>query len=287
MSPELASEGSVQTGNSADSNAASLANGSEGRVQDWTAGLQDEDNRRTVQSKGWKSPDDPIRSYRELEGKMGQSLTPPKPDDPPEAWDKVYDKLGRPKAPDEYQFKIPEGLPEQFPYDDKSASKFKTWAHKAGLNPTQAQHLHDEFVRDMAGQLGQHQEAETQAVTAAHNDLVKVWGNPEGEQYKRNVELATRTIRQNGLGDELKRIGAVTPTGDVKAPKLAKFLAEAGEKLYAEDALYGGNSSGGPNPFKDGGENLTQQGQIIRSDPDHARTLIRLAGKDPARWGFK
>lgn len=284
---EQANQGSAAAGNPAGGNAPPPASGSGSGANDWTSGLLIEDNRKTVEAKNWKSPDELVGSYRELEGRLGKSLVPPAPDAPPEEWDKVYDKLGRPKAPDEYQFKVPEGLPETFPYDDKSAAKFKTWAHANGLTPRQAQSLHDEYVKDMAGQFGGMQEAEARAVEGAHADLVKAWGNPEGEQYKRNVELATRTIRQNGLGDELKRIGALSPSGDVKAPKLARFLADAGSKLYAEDALFAGGASGGPNPFKEGvTENLTMQGRIIRSDPDHARTLIRLAGKDPKEWGL-
>jgi hypothetical protein len=31
---------------------------------------------------------------------------------------------------------------------------------------------------------------------------------------------------------------------------------------------------------------MTKQGQILKHDPDRARTLIRLAGKNPAEFGL-
>lgn len=49
-----------------------------------------------------------------------------------------------------------------------------------------------------------------------------------------------------------------------------------------------GNGSGSTtvNPFKAGSVNLTQQGQILKSDPNKARQLIREAGAEPAKYGL-
>jgi hypothetical protein len=41
------------------------------------------------------------------------------------------------------------------------------------------------------------------------------------------------------------------------------------------------------NPWKDGQENLSEQGRIHRENPDLARSLIIAAGKDPEKALFK
>lgn len=258
---------------------------------DWRAAFS-EDNRKTIDAKGWKTADDVLKSYADMEraytDTRQKALTLPGQDAKPEDWDKFYARVGRPEKPEGYQFKLPEGLPEAFPYDDTSAKKFQNWAHKAGLSPTQAQSLHDEFVRDMASSLTAVDAESQKATAAAHEALVKAWGDPESESYKRNVSLADRAIRQLGgqeLLSELKTNGVLSKDGAVKSPRLAQALAKVGGELYAEDALYGG-FSGVENPFSNKTENLTQQGQIIRSDPDRARALIRNAGMNPKDWGL-
>jgi hypothetical protein len=292
-----ATQGSVETGNpagSADSvvanaaaNAADAANGS-GKSGDWWTGLRDEGNLKLVEAKGWtgKSLDDVASSYRELESRLGKALVPPKEDATPEEWQSFFGKLGRPEKADGYQFKMPDGLPENLPYDANSADKFKLWAHEAGLTPKQAQAVHDKYVGDFAHMFAARQEAEGASVAQSHEKLVKMWGDPESEAFKKKNEYANRSLRQNGgeeLTNELKTIGVLAADGSVKSPLLANFLAKVGETLYAEDALYGGPNTQ-DNPFAKGKENLTLQGQIIRADPERARVLIRQSGQDPKDW---
>jgi hypothetical protein len=284
-------EGSAAAGNPDGSSAAVATSGSSnGAPTDVWAGLQDEGNRTTVAAKGWaaKGLDDVVTSYRELESKLGKSLTPPPDDAKPEDWNAFYAKLGRPEKPEAYEFKLPEGLPENFPYDGKNAVEFKNWAHEAGLTPRQAQAVHDQFVKHTATTMSQVTEAQSKAAQTAHESLVKAWGEPESPTYKRNQELANRAIRQQGgdeLVGELKAINALGPNGEVKTPRLAMALAKIGATLYAEDTAFGGPSHG-PNPFSDKSENMTEQGRIIRNDPDHARALIRAAGLKPQEWGL-
>src|SRR5688500_19928828 len=75
-------------------------NGSSGAA-DWLAGLE-ADNRSLVEAKCWKGPQDAIKSYRELETRLGQTLPVPGKDATPEEWTKHYDKLGRPPTTTDY-----------------------------------------------------------------------------------------------------------------------------------------------------------------------------------------
>ena len=260
-------------------------------VSDWMTGLH-ADNRKAVEAKSWKDPDAVVGSYRELERYASElkskSLIQPPDNAKPEDMAAFYRKLGMPEKADGYQFKTPEGVPENFPYDAKNADKFKNWAHEAGLTPKQAQTLHDSFVKDTVSSYSAMQEAQAKQIADGHEALVKTWGDPTSETYKRNQELANRTLRQSGGSEllaELKGIGALGANGEVKTPQLATMLAKIGEKMFAEDALFGGPTSG-PNPFSAKSENMTEQGKILRNDPDHARALIRQAGIDPKAYGL-
>lgn len=269
--------------------AAPATGSSAGVESDWIAAL-DETTRATAVAKSWKSPADPAKAYlhsqREYQDLKSKALVPPAPGASADDWSAFYNKLGRPEKADGYEFKLPEGLPENLPYDATRAEKFKNWSHKAGLTPTQAQAVHDEFMRDYAEQIGGLQQANTAAATQSHEQIVQAWGDPESEKYQRNQELANRAIRQQGgseLLEEMKKLGALGPNGEVMTPRLAMAFAKIGESLYAEDSLYGG-PSGGPNPFDPKTEDLKAQGALVSNDPERARALIRQAGIDPKEY---
>jgi hypothetical protein len=281
---------SGQTGNSAASSDGAANSGSAAPVvSDWTSGLS-EDNRKTVEAKGWvgKGPDEIIKSYRNLEGQLGKAIVVPKDDAGPEDWHKFFGKIGRPETADAYELKRPANVPENLPYDAKRADQFKVWAHEAGLTPKQAAIVHDKYMSEWANEFQLVSQQQEQKAKEAHEAVVKEWGDPDSTKYKRNQELANRTIRNNGGDDllkELQSFGALGPNKEVLAPRLANLLAKLGESNYAEDSLWAGESTR-INPFAKANENLTEQGKIIRSDPDHARVLIRQAGIDPKEYGL-
>lgn len=275
---------------------ATAAQGSESAGSgDWLTGLRDEGNRQFVTSKGWKdfdalvkSTQDGDRRITELTAQNEKALVLPGDDAKPEQWNDFWNKVGRPEKAEAYEFKLPEGLPADLPYDSKSADEFKNWAHEAGLSPRQAQVVHDRFVQRSAEGVQAQLAAQETAAKASHEELTKAWGEPSSEDYKRNVALADRAIRQNGGAEllaELRDVGAVGPNGEVLKPKIGNLLARVGKALYAEDTVYGGPSTAA-NPFSDKSENMTDQGKIIRDDPNHARALIRAAGKSPLEWGL-
>lgn len=291
MTDQTATAAPAQADTATETTATATDNGSGGVVaNDWTAAL-DEDTRKTVGAKGWKSPADAVKSYTELFRTYTETtqnaLKLPAPDAPDAEWDAVFAKMGRPEKPEGYEFKLPDGLPDVFFYDDTAAQEFRAMAHEAGLSPKQAAKLHDKWVLSQAHKAATFAEKmETQA-REAHNALVKEWGDPDSESFKRYRELSNRAIRHNGgdaLLSELKSVGALGPNGEVRTPALAKMLAKVGTELYAEDSLYGGPGGGGPNPFSDKTVNLTEQTRLIRTDPDRARALIRATGQDPSLW---
>ncbi len=244
-------------------------------------GLSD-DNRRVADAKGWDSADKIVESYRNLESKIGDSLRPPGDDASPEEWQAFYGRLGRPDTATDYEFAMPDGLTEDFPYDAESAGRFAEWAHEAGLSPRQAQGLHDRFVQDMSGRFSASQQEDVSAIDEAHATLVEAWGESTTEGYRRNVDLANRALRELGgeaLAGSLISRGAISTEGAIIDPAIGLMLQKAGERLFSEDKVFGANAAAS-NPFARDAENITEQGRLLRNDPELARTFIRGANRE-------
>lgn len=269
---------------------AAPANGSDGIGGNWASGLN-EDSRAIVEREGWKSGDDAVRDYSSLKKVLSETARLPAKDAKPEDWEKFFAKV-RPDKPELYEFKLPDKLPEQFPYDKEFADEWRQWGHEAGLHPMQAQKLHDKYVAKMADVFGKsasdsaaRQAAEDKAVGDAHAALVKEWGPPDAATYKENVSYVDRLVNQEaGLMDAFKGSGFLAEDGAVKNPVILKTLAKWAKQLVAEDTLHKGEQSRGVNPWHNDTINLSAQAKLIESDPNRARELIRAAGKDPARW---
>ncbi len=257
---------------------------------DWTA-ILDDDNRQLVQSKGWDRTglNEALKSYRELSSKLGERfLTPPADDAGQDEWDAFHTAMGRPETPEQYEFGVPQGVPEDTPYDAQFATEFKTWAHKHGLSPRQAAGLHDDYVR-MTAEHGSLAHTEmNQSIESAHEAIVKEFGDPETDGYRRNVELARRTLKQNpGLEQALTAAGLLQHgTGMITNADVFKHLARTGASMFAEDDFFSGPGANIENPFSEATWNLTKQSLLIKNDPAKAANLIRASGGDPQEYGL-
>ncbi len=257
-------------------------------TDEWMAVLND-DTRALFQEKGYVTPNDLGKAYRELSTKLGERvLSPPADDADTGEWDVFYDKMGRPAAPDGYQFSLPDGVPEDMPYDSDFANQFKGWAHEEGLSARQAQRMHDRYVRDYATpQMQAAHEQLQERVTNSHESITKKWGLPESDGYRREVELGRRAIKQLDLQEAFTAAGLMEQgTGMVTDAKLAFAMAKIGGRMFAEDTMYSGPGAGIVNPFSDATSNMTQQSLLIKSDPRKAANLIRAAGKKPTDFGM-
>ena len=266
--------------------------GSTGDIGISLAGPLSEENRGAIEAKGWLKDgklnvDELAKSYRSLESEYSKSIRTPGENATPEEWTAFYGKMGRPETADKYELKLDaNSLPESFPYDQTNAVEFRNWAHEAGLNPRQAQMLHDKFVGHQAARFAEMQTAQAKATEETHRALVSDWGDVETDGYKRNVELLSRAVRGLGLSEALAQRGVLGKDGSVMDATLAKALAKVGKELYAEDKMLGGANGTVNNPWSQGKENLTEQGRIFRSDPKLAKSLIQAAGLKPAQYGL-
>ncbi len=279
-------------------------NGNGGGTDTFLAGLSEE-HRAIATENGWNDAGAMFEGIKSLKATADGALTLPGEDATPEQRSEFFDKVSPSLVPkDGYTFNMPEGLPENFPYDQEFAKEAGDWFKEAGLPPKVAQVLHDKWVAKMAGIHGQSVEAaaaaeqkQAEAVENAHRELVKEFGEPGTEGYSNLVAKADRAM--NGLKEAdidvsswFAEKGILTEAGEdgaqqVADPVAVKLLAFIHDKAMTEDGLSGlGDGMGGKNPFDPSNPNITKQSELVRNQPDVARRLIANAGLKAADFNL-
>lgn len=233
---------------------------------DWLASLSDE-NKQVATQRGWKSADDPIKSYRELETKFSSRDT-----------SKDTSPKGGEYRPGDYVFNKPQNA-DAIGYNEDFATQFKGWVSEGKVDPKTASFLHDKFVEFAGSSIGQQQEhaqsALTETLRSVETSLTKQWGAPNTPGFQRNVQLAERAASKLGIMDALKGAGVFVQNGKdttVANAEIFAALAKVGNAMYAEDELHGAGTDG-VNPFeKDGNERAISE--LVRNDPAKALMLI-------------
>lgn len=184
------------------------------------------DYAQLVQTKGWKGPDDALKSYAELETFRGAPADrliklPEKPDDP--AWADVRKRVGwaAPEKPEDYGIAVPEGYPAEY------AQTIAQTAHKLGIPKDTLLALAAENQKYVEAAMKQQGETLAQRLKDADEAFAKAHG-PKVAEAK---ELMIRTLEKAGIdGEALADIEqALAMSGDGSA--LAKFrqvIAQAG-----------------------------------------------------------
>ncbi len=239
---------------------------------DWVNSITDAGLKTLATQKGWKTADDVVKSYQNLEVEFSKKGAAPTP----------------PANPTDYKFNVPADLPKEAGYNDAFAEWFKGAAHKAGLPQEMAAGIHDAFVEFAKTNYATGVQAQSEAMTKVISDslgaLTQEWGDTDSPGFKRNLELAKRAIRlvDPGLKDALTQVGAIVKVNGremVANSTIFKALSKIGAGMYSEDKLHGEIGTE-KNPFDDKTTDMAMQGRIIRENPDQAATLIRAAGKE-------
>lgn len=182
-----------------------------------------EENKSFVANKGFKSYDDVVTSYINLEKYQGvpadKILKLPDENNADEV-NAFYNKLGRPEKAEDYKFEIADGQ------DDSIAKAIAPELFKAGLSQKQAAAIYKTLE---AAKIEQGKAAEAAAVKA-EEDLKSEWGT----NYDNNLKAAQQAAKIAGVTAE--QIEALQKATDYKTVmNMFKNLASK----FGEDALRG------------------------------------------------
>jgi hypothetical protein len=187
-----------------------------------------------------KGFDEVVKSYLNLESKLGSSpIVRPKDDAPAEEWSGFYEALGRPKSAEEYAL---QGLgadetPDGFRVPENLEKQFKSAAHDAGLTIRQANALWKHHLAQMAGGYKGTLEAYNTRLATDHDGLKKDWG----AAYESKMQEANRAALAIGGQDLVKWL---KQSGAGREVPLIKAFAQVA-RFVKEDSLGEGTRSSG------------------------------------------
>lgn len=175
-----------------------------------------------VETKGWKSPTEAVKSYAHLEKMMGMPrLGIPDSNASPAEWEKVWQKTGRPETPEHY-------APDTFA-TTSDPDWLRHTAFALGLNNQQAKQL-AQSVEERKIELNP-SEAPPKSVK---EKLQSLWG----DRYETESQAAKRGFRHL-FSEEQEFKDLVAAVG---VEPVFKLLARAGS-LAVEDRLWGGGTN--------------------------------------------
>ncbi|MBO6629881.1 MAG: hypothetical protein JJ939_15805 [Alphaproteobacteria bacterium] len=271
---------------------------------DFMSTLSD-DNKALATEQGWSDAGAVFDGFRNLQGKLNNTVALPGQDATPEQHAEFYSELSKTWTPEgDYTFNMPENLPENFAYDQDFAKEAGSWFKEAGLPTQAAQVLHDKWVSKMAEAHTESETAATEAATkqaeamdTAHRALVSEYGEVESDGYKNVVAKADRAqaaLKEAGIdvSSWFAEKGILTEPDDkglqqVTDATAVKLLAFIQDKAFSEDGLNGlGDGGDGSNPFDSEKPNLQKQSELLDSNPARAKQLIEAANRDPKLFGL-
>lgn len=246
----------------------------------WYGNIEDAEIRGYAEMKGWKSPADALKSYRELESLKGVPADrllklPDKTTAKPEDWNPVYKALGTPDKPEDYALAVEGDKPEFV----AAASQAMLDAH---LTKDQATAM-AKWFREQGAAMNATDEAEAQRELAAgHAELAQKWPgydpSPEGKHTGiglEQIQIASRAASEFGITteqiDQLEEVMGVSGTLQL----LAKIGNSTGQAKFVDG-----------NPDRNHAQNLSgytperaaAEKKQMMADPETAKKYFR---KDP------
>lgn len=192
--------------------------------QSFTEQLSDDD-KKLVGNKGWKTPSDMLKSYRELEKSFGTRVALPKDEDS-EAWSNLYSKLGMPDSADKFEV---EGV------DENVKADIQQILFKNHILPKDAKGLIEDYNAFAKAQTEKLQEQAKALQEKELEEVVNEWG----DNSERNREIAKRGAELLGLEeDDLNSIENLIGT-----KKFLLSMFKLGEAI-SEDSIGVGKRTG-------------------------------------------
>lgn len=216
--------------------------GGAGNQPDWRSSLPDDLKQEkvfeSIKGKDWNEAGPLLaKSYLHAQRLVGaDKIVLPTDKSTPEEIAAFRSKIGVPAKPEEYTFKLPEGLkPEGLNKDRISA--WQKEMHEAGLPKAAADRLLSRYLAEEHTAVTSAAAARTKELETNELTLKQEFGVKFDEKVN-NARFAMRTFGNDTLAQLLDS------TGMGSNPEVVKFFAAIGEKL-GDDSARGAGGSGG------------------------------------------
>ena len=215
-------------------------------------------NAEFAYAKGWESPLDLVRQFRDLEAMVGpDQVRMPGADATPEEINAFWSRMGRPETPDGYNIAPGDSASG---YDSMLADWFRDAAHAVHMPADMAESLHDRFREQAAeASAGYWQQAEQE-----RQESEAVLRHEWGRSFDARIEDAQRAVNWLG-GDTLKQVFNETGLGD--HPALIRAFADMGRLLAGGGGNTAPNAPATAAPSPTGGATQAQR-EILRLRSD-------------------
>lgn len=178
--------------------------------------------------------EDMAKGYINLEKLVGSSekIILPQAEDDKDGWERVYKAMGRPEAPEAYEFKRPEALPEGLNYDEDLEKNWRNVAHQNGLNSKQAKSIYETYVKHQverqAAWVTQQGQTKAQAEMNLRREL--------GQQYEGSLQSARMALQTYADPDYVQYL---EQTGQGNDPRVLRAWIKVGKELGGDRQLKG------------------------------------------------
>jgi hypothetical protein len=211
-----------------------------------------EDYKSLVENKGFKSVDDTLKSYSNLEKMIGGSIRMPTEDSSVEAkqdfykklegvdgvvklpsegveseFNSFYNKLGRPEDKEGYSFGDYDNV-----FGSEILDKYKEVAHKSGLTQSQAQAL-VEFEASFIPSEEQLKEEASASMEKCKSSLEKVWG----KEYDNRLEASKEVLSK--YGEKYKEDIQSLKSNLGNNPAFAVMLSDLADSMQERGTIQG------------------------------------------------
>ena len=195
-----------------------------------------EDNTELVTQQGWKSGDDVIRDYNELNKSASGKVKVPTDESSAEEISAFYAKIRGVDNAEGYDMPKPE-LPEGMNYDENFEKVIRGIAFEAGISKAQMKKLSEAYNAYQIEQFGTFEAELAQTHEEGRQVLQKEWK----EDYEVNSEVAKRACTEL-CDDDFKALLKETKLGN--HPVFMRNFFNIGKKIL-DDTLIKGTQAGG------------------------------------------
>ncbi len=211
-----------------------------------------DENSELVMQKGWKTADDAIKGYKEVETMMSGRVKIPTETSTAEEKSSFYKSLGVPEGPEGYEIK---DVPGNINRNEDAELALKGVAFAGNCPKATFEAIVKAFYQ-----------RESEALIASKTEgealLQEEWSKPG--QYKANIEIMTRAVDEF-FSDESKAIFEATGIGN--HPAIVKDLHNIGLKMLS-DTLIKGTTPGESPEDKDWKPSSPKSPEMYRNGDD-------------------